>query len=295
MKIRKNCFLIIAALIIATGLMAVAGTNSSAAATQVTNCKKWHTVQKGETLKSIAQIYDVRWWYLYNLNGLKNPNKITPGQELCVSTTGNPASPTPISASPSSKVYAASVKEDQTVSLVGKDLAPLSRYTIYLSNFKAKYPVNYLVGTVTTSQDGTFKATYKIPSKLHDVVKIRITATNNLGDAVTNWFFNGTYESNTGGIGSPTMSFVVQSVDKDSKVKIKISNLRPNTTFKVYMGKAGSQGVNGILVGTIKDSSGGTKTYSFEIPSKLHGKSKLDLRVENEILEIVAYQTFENK
>ena len=294
MKIHKKFLLIIAALIVATGLMAVANTNSLAA-TEVTNCNKWHTVQKGETLKSIAQTYDVTWWYLFNINGLKNPNKITPGQVLCVATSGNPAKPTPISSSLSSKVYASSVKEDQTVTVAGKSLTPLTRYSIYLSNFKAKYPVSYLVGTVTTSQDGTFKATYKIPSKLHDVVKIRITATNNLGEAISNWFFNGTYESNTGGVDTPTMSFVIQSVDKDSKVTIKISNLRANTTFKVYMGKAGSQGENGILVGTIKDSSGGTKSYSFKIPDQLQGKSKLDLRVENEILDIVAYKTFENK
>jgi len=296
MKFRKNIILIIAALFITVGLLAFSDINSSAAAKEVTNCNKWHTVLKGESLRSIAKKYDLNWRYLVEINDLMKSEGITPGQKLCVSVASKSVTkPQPVSGTLSKNIYATSVKEDLNVTLVGKNLVPSNRYSIYLSNFKSKFPVSFLVGTITTDKDGAFKGTYNLPKKLYDVVKIRVTITNNKGDSLANWFFNATYEGNTGGIGAPTLSFVFESVKKNDSVKIKISNLPANTTFEVRMGKAGSQGENGILVGTINDPKGGSKVFTFEIPDELQGKSKLDLRIEQKTLGIVVYQTFENK
>jgi hypothetical protein len=77
-------------------------------------------------------------------------------------------------------------------------------------------------------------------------------------------------------------------------VKIKTSNLPANVSFNVYMGKSGSKGVNGTLVGTLRDEDGGTIRATYDIPSELHGKSKIDIRLENKQLGISYYLTFEN-
>lgn len=45
----------------------------------------YYTVQRGDTLWSIARIYGVSVQYLVNLNGIRNPNLIYPGQMIKIS------------------------------------------------------------------------------------------------------------------------------------------------------------------------------------------------------------------
>ena len=54
-------------------------------------------------------------------------------------------------------------------------------------------------------------------------------------------------------------------------------------------------GIPGLLmVGTLRDEDGGTVRATFDIPSELHGKSNIDIRLENKQLGISYYLTFEN-
>jgi len=56
----------------------------------------WHTVQRGETLSSIAQAYGTTWQAIARANNLVNPNQIYVGQKLKVTRgTGAPAGTTP--------------------------------------------------------------------------------------------------------------------------------------------------------------------------------------------------------
>ena len=45
----------------------------------------YYTVQRGDTLSGIARRYGVTVQYLVNLNGIRNPNLIYPGQLIKVS------------------------------------------------------------------------------------------------------------------------------------------------------------------------------------------------------------------
>jgi hypothetical protein len=72
------------------------------------------------------------------------------------------------------------------------------------------------------------------------------------------------------------------------------SNLPANVTFTVYIGKAGSQAVKGVKVGTLVDEDDGSVKFTFEIPDSLEGKDQLDIRIENKKLGIVVYKTFDN-
>lgn len=63
----------------------------------------YHTVQPGETLNSIAQLYGLTWTDLASANGLGNPNQIFGGQQLLIpgtSAPGTAAAAPPIAVEP---------------------------------------------------------------------------------------------------------------------------------------------------------------------------------------------------
>jgi hypothetical protein len=277
--------------------MVAANITPASAAGAVSNCKQWHVVKQGEYLSQIAKMYNTTVQTLVNINDLENPNLIYAGQSLCVSVDGSTTTTNNDLPNTGSgvRVYASNVKEDQSVTLQGKALVANTAYTVYLSNLKAKQPTNYLVGTVTTDKDGAFKVTYNLPGKLSDVSKIKVMITNGKGDTASNWFYNMTVDGNTGGIGAPALTLTIVSVVEDKTVKIQANHVLPNVTYQVYMGKAGTMGVNGTHVGTLSSSKGGTVTATFNIPEGLADRSKIDIRIENNPYESAAYQTFENK
>jgi LysM repeat protein len=54
------------------------------------SCAQYHIVSRGETLARIARMYGTSWSYLASLNGITNPNRIYPGQYLCVAVAPPP-------------------------------------------------------------------------------------------------------------------------------------------------------------------------------------------------------------
>lgn len=294
MLAQKKIPLILAALAIMVGLMAASAQPALAAI----SCSQWHTVQRGEYLVQIARLYNTDWRTLAEINNLDNPSRIFSGQKLCVSLNSKASGTTP-AAQPvtgsGARIYALSVVEDKYVILRGTNLMPGSRYSVSMSrHLNSKFgPV--LVGSVFTDKNGAFTATYRIPKELVDVAKIAVRIDSGRGSAAANWFINATAEGYTGGEGTSALSFSIVAVKEDEWVRIKTSNLPPNVTFKVLIGKAGSKGVDGILVGSIVDDDGGGVRVSFEIPTELEGKSKLDIRLDNKTLGMSYFLTFENE
>ena len=202
---------------------------------------------------------------------------------------------TPAYAATSTRVYAKSVVEDKTVTLVGTSLLANTRYDVYLSKY-GKYPASAkLVGFAVTDAKGAFTKTFKIPGKLVDVIKIGINLTSSKGDATSNWFINATGSGNTGGEGSGNISFTITSIKKNNYVTIKTKDLPANVTFDVRIGKAGTKGINGIKVGEITGDSDGSVKATFDIPDALTGKKQLDIRIENKSLGMSYYVTFDNQ
>lgn len=292
--LKKVSFLLMV-LLVMFGL--VAATFQPAAAAATSTCKQFHTVERGEYLVMIARMYGTNWRALAEMNNLKHANLIYPGQKLCVSTSGTlpVVIPQTGSSSGSVRVYALSVKEDQSVTLRGRYLVPDTRYTVYMGKYKAAPSADIRVGTVFTDKSGAFTATFNLPKKLVDISQVAVSLYNGRGDVAGNWFINATLEGNTGGALMPTFSFSIVSVDKNDTVRIKTKNLPANTTFDVLMGKASSQGKNGYLAGTLRSSKGGEIKATFDIPSELEDRSKIDIRLENKKLNMVYYLTFENK
>ena len=79
--------------------------------------------------------------------------------------------------------------------------------------------------------------------------------------------------------GYPT--FDVTSVEKDTKITIKAYNLPANQTFTTRMGKIGTRGVGGEVVGTFDSGAGGTKEISFNIPASLKGQKLIAVRFDS--------------
>jgi LysM repeat protein len=290
----KKIPLILAVLTVAISLAAASVQSVSAAA----NCAQWHTVQRGEYLVQIARLYNTSWRTLADINNLENPSRVYPGQKLCVDPSGSGSSPLPVSQPVSSsggRIYALSVVEDKSVSLRGTGLWANSRYSVYLNRYLNNRFSPVFAGTAFTDKNGAFTTAVRIPKELVDIAKIGVRIDNGRGSRVSNWFINATADDYTGGEGSPALSFSIVSVEEDEWVKIKTSNLPPNVTFKVLIGKAGTKGVDGILVGSMLDDDGGGVRATFEIPDDLQGKSRLDIRLENKALGMSYFVTFENE
>ena len=297
MKLIKKISLLLMSIFIFIGMAAASFQPVSAAAVDPKTCTKWHTVQKGEYLSMIAELYDTSWYSIVDINDIKNPSLIYPGNRLCIFQSGTSSNPpgSPYTYSSSANVSALSSKEDQSVTLQGKNLNVSSRYNVYLGKYKADSSQRLLVGSVYTDKNGYFKETFTIPKKLYDVLKIRISVTNQRGVSASNWFINTTSKGNTGGIGSPELSIDVQSVKKGQWVKIQTENLPANVSFNVFMNKTGASPRKAVLVGTLRDSKGGNVAAAFGIPNSIKDRANLEIFIVNNALDINAEATFDNK
>ena len=78
--------------------------------------------------------------------------------------------------------------------------------------------------------------------------------------------------------GHPTI-FIV-SVDRDTSVTIRARNLPRDYEFRVRMGQMGTRGVRGTIVDYFNSGDGGTRTLTFDIPSRFHGDRQVAIRIE---------------
>jgi LysM repeat protein len=297
MNLIKRTTLFLMAITISIGLISTAYQPVTAAVVEPQNCTRWHTVQRGEYLAIIANQYDTSWRTLVEINGLKDPSLVFSGQKLCIFLSGTSSNPpTNVTTNSSSaSVFASSVKEDQSVTIQGKNLSANSRYSVYLGKYKADPVYKILVGSVITDKNGSFKGTYKIPKKLYDVLKIRISATNQRGVSTSNWFINATSSGYTGGISSPELSLAIQSVKKGVRVKIVTTNLPTNVSFNVYMKKDGAPQQKAVIVGKLRAPKGGSVVATFDIPDSIQDRPKLEIFAVNNALGMMAEAIFDNK
>lgn len=297
MKPLKQVLLILTAISISIGLVLSTNQPAFAAVKTPEKCTRWHTVQKGEYLSKIADQYDTNWYTLAEINQLANPSLIFAGNKLCIfhsDFSGSSPVDTPTTSTKAS-VVATSVKEDQAVTLQGKNLVADARYNVSLGKFKNDQEIGYSVGSVYTNKDGAFTTTVTIPKKLYDVLKIRASLTDKLGKTTSNWFINATSKGNTGGIGSPNLEIDVHSVKRGNWVKIETANLPANVSFNVYMNRSGANENKAIYVGTLRNSKAGKVLATYEIPANLKDRSKLEIFAVNKALDMEAEAVFDNK
>ena len=182
-----------------------------------------------------------------------------------------------------------SVKANKSVTIRTYNFPASDTFKV-LMNYMGTRGVNgWRVDTISTGSGGSFKATFSIPSALKGEyqIAIRLQSTTGSGYYSYNWFYNtsqkygtgGPYKTTSGYSGYPTMSII--GVKKNKSVTFKAYNLPKNYNFKVLMNNFGTAGVNGTKVDTINTGSGGTKSFTVNIPSSMKGKSTIAIRIQS--------------
>ena len=77
----------------------------------------------------------------------------------------------------------------------------------------------------------------------------------------------------------PTFSIV--SVVTDTSVTIQTNNLPAKDSFDVLMNVIGTKGIGGTKVATQDSGTGGTQTYTYNIPAELKGKYQIAIRMQS--------------
>ena len=90
-------------------------------------------------------------------------------------------------------------------------------------------------------------------------------------------FGAGTVASST--LAIPTIS--VTSVTTDQTVTIQTHDFPAGQTFTVRMGKMGTLGVDGVVVGTTESGNGGSFAATYNIPDALKGDGQIAIRLES--------------
>ncbi|MCL4562396.1 MAG: hypothetical protein M1281_17515 [Chloroflexi bacterium] len=193
------------------------------------------------------------------------------------------------------------VVTDQSVSIETANFPAGQVFTVTMGQIGTHGVNGIVVGTTDSGSGGTLSATYTIPTELKGQALIAIRLESPEGYFSYNWFANApatpssatqTPAPTTTLTPSPTTTpaasstatiptFSIQSVIRDQQVSIQTANFPPNQTFSVTMGKIGTRGVNGILVGSTESGQGGQFTAIYKIPAELAGLSQISIRLES--------------
>jgi len=269
----------------------VGGLGFTAQPAQAAACAKYHIVKRGEYLAKIASYYGVTWRYLADINHLKNPSRIYAGNKLCVLLEGDKAGPgdsqDDYEGFPTFSIV--SVVEDEDVTIKTYDLPPHDSFDVLMGEMGTKGKGGIKVDTIDSGSGGSKQFVFDIPKALRGEYQIAIRLQSNTGSDyfAYNWFYNNTNGGGTGGGDKPPKgytgfpTFSILSVIRNEDVTIQAYNLPPGDSFNVYMGPMGTKGVGGIKVDEIDTGSGGSKQYTFDIPSSLKGSYQISIRLQS--------------
>lgn len=195
-----------------------------------------------------------------------------------------------------------SVVEDKSVTVKTYNLPSNDKFDVTMGPMGTRGVGGTKVSTVKSGSGGSKVFTFDTPSSLYGSYKISIRMQSpTSGYYAYNWFYNNTTGGATqppagtpapGYSGHPTFSIV--SVVADKNVTIQTYNLPKNDTFKVKMGPMGTKGIGGTVVDIVDSGSGGSKKYTFDIPSSLDGSYKIAIRMESSTSGYYAYNWFYN-
>ena len=194
-----------------------------------------------------------------------------------------------------------SVQAGESVTIVTKNFPANDTFNVLMGKMGTRGVNGTKVTSVSSGSGGSFTKTFQIPAALKDDYRIAIRLQSpTSGYFAYNWFYNNTTGSGTGGgtvpgggyTGFPTFS--IASVVRNTSVTVNAKNLPASDTFKVYMGPMGTRGINGYLVTSVNSGSGGTASYTFNIPSQLANSYRISIRMQSPTSGYFAYNWFYN-
>ena len=194
----------------------------------------------------------------------------------------------------------ASVVGGSLVTILTDNFPAGQTFTVRMGEYGTAGVNGTFVGITSSSAGGSFNQTYQIPANLAGLSKISIRLDSPQGYYAYNWFYN----ASTAALLTPPVvvtstpapittavvttqpsyagfpGLMILSVDKDSKVTIRATNLPAGETITVLMGEFGTAGLGGIEVTRISSGMGGDFTATYTIPVILYGRNKIAIRME---------------
>lgn len=191
-----------------------------------------------------------------------------------------------------------SVVTDTSVTIKTSNFPANKTFEVLMNTFGTKGVGGVKVASVDTGAGGTLNFTFNIPDSLKGLATIAIRLQSTTGDYFSyNWFTNktsGTTSGPTPPPAAPTPTFSIVSVEKDSKVTIQTANFPAGKTFDVLMNTFGTAGIGGTKVTSVDSGSGGTLTFTFDIPTSLKGLSRIAIRLQSTTGGFFSYNWFWN-
>lgn len=163
---------------------------------------------------------------------------------------------------------------------------PAGKYFDVMMGYMGSRGVNGIkVATISSGGGGSFQVTVGIPQSLKGVYQIAVRMQSTTGGYYAyNWFYNSSWS----GPGSPSVPgssivphFVITGVVVDHTVSIQTYNFPGNDNFDVLMNYMGTRGVNGIKVAAVSSGSGGSLSFTFNIPAALMGLYQISIRLQS--------------
>jgi hypothetical protein len=185
--------------------------------------------------------------------------------------------------------YVTSVEPNDTVSVHTQGFPEGTNLSVTMGP-AGSAGLGYYVTTTYTGEGGVLDRTFSIPAALNGMGTIVLRFESADGEYVA----YGPFTNQAGGTSKPAsgsapasgsstsstgLELYVQSVAPDEDVSVRTGNFPAGTFFNVYMGKHGTNGVNGVLVARTNSGDGGSFGVVYTIPSQLYGQSIIDLRM----------------
>ena len=285
-SIRRFSIVLLAAIIMISGL------GFSFQPAQAASCTYVHYVHRGESLSWIGRYYGVNWLYLAQINNIKRPYTIYPGQRLCI------AYGTPVSMAWNYSVIG--VVKDTSVTIRTSNFPDNVKFEAFIGRLSGGSYEWKKVADLDSDRGGSFKQVFDIPAEFAGTrqLLIRLTQTKK-AISVDRWFSNILYNSGTGGLdggwyygGIPTIWIV--SVVRNTSVTIRTNNFPAGVNFDVLMGPMGTRGIGGYYVSTFNSGAGGSMVLTFNIPAALAGSNRIAIRTQNLATRYYSYNWFWN-
>lgn len=212
-----------------------------------------------------------------------------------------------------------SVDKDVSVTVQTHNLPPNQTFTVRMGKIGTKAVGGDIVKTFDSAAGGEQKMTFSIPATLKGLAQIAIRMDSTPGGWYAyDWFVNsvsstavptsaatasgtktatptptktptGPTPTKTavtpaatkvpGYTGIPTIKII--AVAKDSTVTVRTNNYPAGETFTVRMGKFGTRGIGGVVVGTTDSGKGGVFDVTYKIPDELKGQLLIAIRLDS--------------
>ena len=191
-----------------------------------------------------------------------------------------------------------SVVTDTSVTIQTYNLPASDSFDVLMNFMHTQGIGGIKVATLASGAGGSQTLTYNIPASLQGQYQIAIRLQSpTSGFFAYNWFYN-----KTGGAvppvsppvypGYPTFSIV--SVVTDTSVTIQTYNLPASDSFDVLMNFMHTQGIGGVKVATQASGTGGSQTFTYNIPDSLKGQYQIAIRMQSPTSGYYAYNWFYN-